>query len=114
MVKQGDIIKVDLSPRFGHEQAGYRPAVVISNDFFNQRTNMTIACPITNTNRPFPLHVPLDARTQTTGVILCEHVRALDLAARQYKVIESLPADILQTVIDIVFSEIEIIEADEQ
>ena len=113
MVRQGDIIRVDFNPQRGHEQAGYRPAVVISNDFFNQRTNMIIACPITNTVRQFPLHIPLDDRTQTTGVILCEHVRALDLSARRYKVVESLPADILQTVSDIVFSEIEIIATDE-
>ena len=53
MVKQGDIIKINLNPSKGHEQAGYRPAVVISNDFFNKKTNMTICCPITNTLRHF-------------------------------------------------------------
>ena len=40
MVKQGDIIKLDFNPQAGHEQAGYRPAVVLSNDFFNQKTNL--------------------------------------------------------------------------
>lgn len=107
MVKQGDIIKIDLDPTKGHEQAGYRPAVVISNDFFNQKTNMTICCPITNTMRSFPLHIPLDSRTQTTGSILCEHVKSLDLSARTYRVVESLPNDLLEQVINIVFSEIE-------
>ena len=107
MVKQGDIIKIDLDPTKGHEQAGYRSALVISNNFFNQKTNMIICCPITNTTRPFPLHVSLDSRTQTTGNILCEHVKSLDLSARSYRVVESLPRDLLEQVIDIVFSEIE-------
>lgn len=72
MVKQGSIIKINFNPQSDHEQAGYRPGLVVSNDFFNQKTNMTIVCPITNTNSKFPLHIPLDRRTQTTGVILCE------------------------------------------
>lgn len=110
MVKQGDIIKLDFDPQAGHEQAGYRPAVVISNDVFNQKTNLTIVCPITNTNNKFPLHVPLDKRTKTTGVILCEHIKALDLETRKYKIIEKLPSDLLQEVINIVFSEVESLE----
>ena len=107
MVRQGDIIKLDSNPQSGHEQAGYRPAVVISNDFFNAHTNLTIVCPITNTNRPFPLHIPLDDRTATTGVILCEHVKAVDLNARSYRVVERVPDDLLDEVIATVFSEIE-------
>lgn len=107
MVKQGDIIKLDFNPRSGHEQAGYRPAVVISNNFFNARTNLTIVCPITSTNRPFPLHIPLDNRTTTTGVVLCEHIKALDINARNYKVIERIPDDLLDEIIAVVFSEID-------
>lgn len=108
MVKQGDIIKVSFNPQKGHEQAGYRPAVVVSNDFFNQKTNLAVICPITNTNNKFPLHVPLDSRTGTTGVILCEHIRTVDLNARQHSAVERLPADILMNVINIITSEIEI------
>lgn len=107
MVKQGDIIKLDFNPQSGHEQAGYRPAVVISNDFFNDKTNLTIVCPITNTNRPFPLHVVLDNRTITTGVVLCEHLKSVDLASRKYNFIEKMPDDLLNEIIEIVFSQIE-------
>ena len=107
MVKQGDIIKLNFNPQSGHEQAGYRPAVVISNDFFNGKTNMTILCPITNTNKPFPLHIPLDNRTTTTGVVLCEHVKALDINARSYTIVESIPDDLLNRIITTVFSQIE-------
>ncbi|WP_313346788.1 type II toxin-antitoxin system PemK/MazF family toxin [Sedimentibacter sp.] len=107
MVRQGDIIKLDFNPQSGHEQAGYRPAVVVSNDFFNSKVNMTIVCPITNTQRPFPLHIPLDDRTKTTGVVLCEHIKSLDLNSRTYKRIERVPDDILEEIIATVFSQIE-------
>lgn len=107
MVKQGDIIKVNFNPQAGHEQAGYRPALVVSNNFFNEKTGLAILCPITNTNNHFPLHIPLDKRTKTTGVILCEHIRTLDLDARKYNYVEEIPTDILNKVIDIIFAEIE-------
>lgn len=104
MVKQGTIIKINFNPQVGHEQAGYRPAVVISNNIFNDRTKLSIVCPITNTNNHFPMHIPLDKRTQTTGVILCEHIRALDLNNITYQIVEQLPKDLLDQVIDIVYS----------
>lgn len=107
MVKQGTIIKINFNPQAGHEQSGYRPAVVISNNTFNQKTNLSIVCPITNTNNQFPLHVSLDGRTKTTGVILCEHIKALDLKSRTFQEVEILPDDILEKVIDIVYAEIE-------
>lgn len=107
MVRQGTIIRINFNPQAGHEQAGYRPAVVISNNIFNQKTNLSIVCPITNTNNYFPLHIPLDKRTKTTGVILCEHIKSLDLNSRTYQEIEMLPKDILDKVIDVVYAEIE-------
>lgn len=107
MVKQGTIIKINFNPQLGHEQAGYRPAVVISNEIFNERAKLAILCPITNTNNYFPLHIPLDNRTKTTGVILCEHIKALDINERTYQIVEELPKDILNKVIDVVYSEIE-------
>lgn len=108
MVNQGDIIKVSFNPQKGHEQAGYRPAVVISNDFFNQKTNLAIVCPITNTNNNFPLHIPLDSRLTTTGVVLCEHIRTLDLNSRPHVFIEKLPIDLLRKIVDVTIAEVEI------
>lgn len=107
MVKQGDIIKISFDPQSGHEQAGYRPAVVVSNDFFNNMTKLAIVCPITNSPKDFPLHISLDERTQTTGSILCQHIRTLDVISRGYTIVEKLPDDILQNVLNIVFAEIE-------
>ncbi len=107
MVNQGDIIKVNFNPQAGHEQAGYRPALVISNDFFNEKTRLAIVCPITNTDNRFPLHIHLPKELKTTGVILCEHLKALDLNARPYKKVEKLPKEFLEEVINVIFSEIE-------
>lgn len=99
MVRQGDIIKIDLSPTVGHEQSGYRPVVVVSNDFVISKTNVVYVAPITSTLRNFPLHVLLDSRTKTTGEILCEQVKAVDLLARPYTLIERIPDDILDNVL---------------
>lgn len=107
MVKQGDIIKISFNPKEGYEQAGFRPAVVVSNNIFNTKCGMTLVCPITNTDNGYPLHVPLDKRTRTTGVILCEHIRSLDIESRGYKIVERLPDDILDSVIQIIEAELE-------
>ncbi len=106
MVRQGDIIRVCFDPREGHEQAGTRPAVVVSNDAYNQRCYMTLLCPITNTNNKFPLHVPLDERTNTTGVVLCEHLRSMDLSVRKYQYIEQIPEDLLRRIVNIIEAEV--------
>lgn len=113
MVKQGDIIKVNINPQAGHERAGNRLALVITNDFFNQKANVTMVCPIISTDNQFPLHIPLDSRTETTGVVLCEYVKALDLKTRPCRVVEQIPKDLLEKVIDVVFAEIEILPEDE-
>lgn len=109
MVKQGDIVKVNFNPQQGHEQAGYRPALVISNDDFIANAKLAIVCPITNTRNNFPLHIPLPDDLTTTGVVLCEHIRTLDLNTRQHIYVETVSTEFLRHVIDIVSAEIEII-----
>jgi len=99
--EQGDIITLEFDPQAGHEQKGKRPALVVSNDTFNSFVKIAIVCPITNTNRGFPLHVPLDERTVTKGVIMCEQAKSLDILARNTVFKEKAPADILQEAVDI-------------
>lgn len=106
-VNQGDIIKLNLDPTMGHEQAGYRPVLVISNASFSKITNMTIICPITNTDRDSPVHVALEGLI-TTGYIMCDQVRAVDIRAREYKIIESIDDDTLWNVCDIIFGSIDV------
>jgi mRNA interferase MazF len=106
--EQGDIILLEFDPQAGHEQKGRRPAFVVSNNTFNQFTRIAVVCPITNTNKGFPLHIPLDEKTNTIGVIMCEQVKSLDISARNALFLEKAPKDILEEVIDIITGFIEI------
>ena len=109
MVKQGDIIWVNFNPQTGHEQGGRRPALVISNDSFTQITNKSaMVCPITGTDKNFPFHVKLDDRTKTTGFVLCDQAKIIDIRARNFEFIEKSPKDIVLEVIDIINGFIEI------
>ena len=107
MVKQGSIVLIDFDPQAGYEQKGRRPALVISNDLFNRFSKMAILCPITNTDKNHPLHVKLNKETRTTGVILCDQVKTMDIKIRNFKYLENIPEDVLENVVDIVSSLIE-------
>jgi mRNA interferase MazF len=89
---QGDIIEFDFSPSQGHEPAGRRPALVVSSDYFNISTSMTLVCPITTQNNGFPLHILLPEGIATAGFVVVEQVRAFDMEARNPKRIEHLDA----------------------
>ncbi len=65
--KQGDIIAITFDPQSGHEQKGRRPAFVVSKDLFNRSTGLAIVCPVTNTERGFPFHVPISTTQQVDG-----------------------------------------------
>jgi len=115
--KQGDIIKLDFSPTKGHEQRGRRPALVVSNDTYNKHgRGIVIVCPITNTDRGITTQIKLDNRTTTTGVIMTDQIKALDLSQRNPDYIEDIPLDILVEICDIIggFTEIEDLEQDEE
>lgn len=105
---QGDIVYLDFDPQAGHEQRGRRPALVVSNLTYNKLTKMALVCPITNTNRNFPLHVPLNSKTSTSGFIMCEQVKALDINFRNAEFHEQLPPDLMREVFDIIYGIIEI------
>lgn len=107
--QQGDIVYLDFDPQAGHEQRGRRPALVVSNNAFNSLSRGALVCPITNTNRGIPIHVALDARTKTTGVIMCDQVKALDMQSRNVALIEPAPEDIIAEAVDIIVGFVEII-----
>lgn len=80
--------------------------IVESNNFFNQLSNIALVCPITNTSTDFPLNVNLNEQTKTTGSILCQHIRSLDLKARNALFVEKVPKSILQETINIIHGEL--------
>ena len=107
--KQGDIILTDFDPVKGHEQSGYRPALVVSNADFNNASNLVFVCPITNTKRNKPMDIHLKD-TNTSGYVLCEHLRAVDLSSRGYKIIDdSVNEEILLQVTDILQGALDIL-----
>lgn len=92
---KGDLVALTFDPQSGHEQKGRRPALVISNDLFNQRTGLAIVCPITNTARNSPFHVPLPGVSPVTGFVMVEQVKAIDFRARRARFIEKASAAVL-------------------
>lgn len=92
--KQSDIIVIDFNPQKGHEQNGRRPALVLSNYILNRHSSMALVCPVTNTNNKHPFHIELDERSQTTGVILCDQAKMLDVGARNALFKEECPEDL--------------------
>jgi mRNA interferase MazF len=104
--RQGDIIKFDFGPTRGHEQAGYRPAVVISRNLLNEQTGQLIVCPITNTVKPYPTRILLNGQTKTRGYVICEHIKTIDVSARNPVYVEPIDDELLDRVLGIVASEL--------
>ena len=100
--RQGDLVTLDFDPQSGHEQKGRRPAIVVSKDAFNKATGMAMCCPITNTDRRVPFHIPVSGRTSLTGFVMCEQVKSLDFRARNMRLIERAPQELLDDVLAII------------
>lgn len=102
-MERGDIYLVSLDPTSGHEQQGTRPVLIISPGAFNRQTRVPVVLPITsggNFPRTAGFAVSLmGAGTETTGIIRCDQPRALDLASRRGRKLESVPDGILDEVL---------------
>jgi len=98
--KQGDIVKMNFDPTLGHEQAGYRPALVVSRDLYNANTKQIVVCPITSKAKKLPMRIELDERTKTVGYIICDQIRTIDVIARNPSFVETLPGDLLELALE--------------
>lgn len=101
---KGDLIWLDFTPQSGHEQKGKRPALVISNNFFNNKTGLAIVCPITSTKRDFPLHVEINSCRGISGFIMIEQVKSIDFTARNVEFIEQAPPPLVNEVLSRLFA----------
>jgi len=99
--RQGDIIAITFDPQSGHEQKGRRPALVVSKDLFNRSTGLAIVCPLTNTERGFPFHVPVPENSSLTGVIMVEQIKSINFRTRRAKRIECASDELLANVLSI-------------
>jgi mRNA interferase MazF len=94
----GDIIWINLNPRAGHEQAGRRPAVVLSPEKYNGKTGLALVCPITGRIKGYPFEVLISEGLPIKGVILSDQVKSLDWRVRDAELIVVLPAEIMSEV----------------
>lgn len=89
--ERGDVVWITLNPQAGHEQAGRRPAVVLSPAPYNEKVGLALLCPITSQAKRYPFEVALPSGNTVTGVILADQVKSLDWRVRNATFIEALP-----------------------
>ena len=80
---RGDIVWMSFTPQAGHEQAGHRPALVVSPRAYNAATSLALCCPITSQVKGYPFEVELPADGSVIGVVLADQIKSLDWRARQ-------------------------------
>jgi mRNA interferase MazF len=100
--QKGDFIYVSFDPQAGHEQKGRRPALIVSNDSFNRRTGLALLCPVTNTDRKIPFHLPIEETSLLTGFVMVEQVKSFDYKARNATFIEKASKELLEDVLAII------------
>jgi len=96
---RGDIVWLTFNPQSGHEQAGRRPAFVVSPYSYNKKVGLFLACPITSHVKGYPFEVRISTTAGIDGVILADQVKSLDWKARNAEFVEASPQDITDEVI---------------
>ncbi|RKU11603.1 mRNA-degrading endonuclease [Candidatus Poribacteria bacterium] len=97
--QRGDAIWINFNPQAGHEQAGHRPAVVLSPGAYNGKTGLAILCPVTNQVKGYPFEVTVPAGLDVTGVILADQVKSMDWRARNADLICPLPQETVTAIL---------------
>ncbi len=98
--ERGDLVFLQFSPQRGHEQAGMRPALVLTPRQYQEKVGLMIVCPITSRSKRYPFEVPIPPHLTTKGVVLADHVRSVDWQARHARFVERLPTDSMQSVVE--------------
>jgi len=96
---RGDAVWITFNPQAGHEQAGQRPAVVLSPASYNARVGLALLCPITSQIKGYPFEVLLPPNIAVTGVILSDQIKSLDWRARDATFILALPPETIEAVL---------------
>ena len=96
---RGDTVWIDFDPQAGSEQAGRRPAVVLSPLAYNRTVGLALLCPITSRVKGYPFEVALPPGLPVRGVVLADQIKSLDWRARRAEVRASLPTDTLDEIL---------------
>ena len=94
----GDLVKLDLDPPVGHEEPGWRPAIVLSPKSYNRASGLAVVAPITNQVKGYPFEVPLPEGSKVTGVVLVDHVKNVDWKTRRIRYRDKASAQLLNDV----------------
>ncbi len=97
--KQGDIVWLTFDPQAGHEQAGRRPALVVSPEAYNRKVGLALVCPITNRKKGYPFEVDIPECLDVSGVVLADQIKSLDWKARNADHCCTPPKEVLLNVI---------------
>ncbi|OQA25252.1 MAG: mRNA interferase MazF [Verrucomicrobia bacterium ADurb.Bin345] len=97
--KRGDVIWISLNPQAGHEQAGRRPALVLSPEQYNRKVGLALLCPITSQIKGYPFEVALPPGLMLSGVVLSDQLKSLDWRIRKAALIGSLPEETVREVL---------------
>ena len=97
--KRGDVVWITMNPQAGHEQAGRRPAVVLSPESYNDKAGLAIMCPVTSQIKGYPFEVSLPSGLPVSGVILSDQVKSLDWRARNAEMICTLPSKAISEIL---------------
>ena len=94
----GDIVWISFDPQTGHEQAGHRPAVVLSPAAYNAKTSLMLCCPMTTQIKGYPFEVPIESGHNVSGVVLADQVRSLAWPTRSLTLIGVAPSGLVEDV----------------
>ena len=87
---------LEFDPQAGHEQAGHRPALVLSPSAYNRRSGLMLCCPITSRVKGYPFEVALAVKRGLSGVVLADQVKSLDWRARRARKKDAAPPEVVQ------------------
>ena len=90
-LEAGDILWIDFGPPFGHEQAGRRPALVVSPRSHNSVSSLILVCPITRNADSWPFKVPIPTIDRLSGSVMVDQIRAIDPAVRAFRAAGRVP-----------------------
>jgi mRNA interferase MazF len=96
---RGDVVWLRFDPRSGHEQAGRRPALIVSPRAYNGTVGLALVCPITSRVKGYPFEVLLPEGGGVSGAILSDQLKSLDWRAREAKLIETVPDEVMEAVV---------------
>jgi mRNA interferase MazF len=96
---RGELVWLEFSPQAGHEQAGRRPALVISPRAYNEQVGLALFCPITSQVKGYPFEVVLPRDLKVSGAVLADQIKSLDWLARNAKRIAAVPPQVMGEVL---------------